>query len=476
MGWSLPDIQKKNERRKWSPWSCLLIIFLGIFLSLIFVVFDSQTSGLPSLTSGHWLPLILQTIIGCLAAITLYTFWWEIQAYGVWRWNSWRQNMNLLWYRRAHQHHFISFHSTLTSDPQLLPKIAGVASDDGDEKPSLTLLPEEPLTPGISRFEQLCYLLFSRIPRHLLQKYSGNLTVLLHTSSSDKEAEQRAFLRLWTNEKLPGFPNIFMINNDLSFKDWNQRVSVTRGYILVLAIHYRQPDESLPEFASVLLLTPPSLITQSERRTALRLFRAMPLRGDAIGNELKQWREMGQQPPDKNYLVWCSGLDIALRQGLGRFLNMLPLPLIDDIGAGGIIDFDKEFGTYGSLTGWLMIAAASEMTDYSPSTQLLLYETGSGGWAVTLGDSSPVIAPGLHVFSPIPFPAGSIMMALLLSFSAFGLIAHYYPSVAFSWSGITVFLVIWSVFLPAIAILVRHVIAYVLYPRFIKAARQSGKE
>ncbi|MGS3107976.1 hypothetical protein AB2881_28570, partial [Escherichia coli] len=92
------------------------------------------------------------------------------------------------------------FHCIIPANSQLLPKIAGVSSESIDEKPPLTLLPGEPLTPGISRFEQLCRLLFVSIPQRLLDKHSGNLTVMLLTSSSEKEAEQRAFRRLWDSE------------------------------------------------------------------------------------------------------------------------------------------------------------------------------------------------------------------------------------------------------------------------------------
>ncbi|MDD9250321.1 hypothetical protein PVM13_16105 [Klebsiella variicola] len=162
MGWSLPVIPKKNSAQQWSPWLCLLIVLLGFVLSLIIAVLDSPENRFLSFSSGYWLPMILQTTIGCFTVVTFYTFWWEVQAFAVWRWNSWRHNTNLLWFRRAHKHHFVSFHCIIPANSQLLPKIAGVSSESIDEKPPLTLLPGEPLTPGISRFEQLCRLLFVR--------------------------------------------------------------------------------------------------------------------------------------------------------------------------------------------------------------------------------------------------------------------------------------------------------------------------
>uniref|UniRef100_A0A483KDI8 Uncharacterized protein n=1 Tax=Klebsiella quasipneumoniae TaxID=1463165 RepID=A0A483KDI8_9ENTR len=476
MGWSLPVIPKKNSAQQWSPWLCLLIVLLGFVLSLIIAVLDSPENRFLSFSSGYWLPMILQTTIGCFTVVTFYTFWWEVQAFAVWRWNSWRHNTNLLWFRRAHKHHFVSFHCIIPANSQLLPKIAGVSSEGIDEEPPLTLLPDEPLTPGISRFEQLCRLLFVSIPQRLLDKHSGNLTVILLTSSSEKEAEQRAFRRLWDSEKLSGLPYTLVLPKEFAFKDWNQCVSTTCGNILVLAMHYRQPNESLPEFASILLLKPSSLVKQGEYNFIPKIFHAMPLRGNAMENELIEWHDMGQQPSDQRYLVWHSGLNITAQQELGRVLNTLPLPLVDNIGAGGVIDFDKEFGVYKRLAGWLMIASACEMTRYGPATHLLLCENENEGWAVTIGKSCPVISPQLREFYLSPFPAGTVMMALLFSVSIFGLIANCSPSIAFSWSGMMIFSFLLVVSFSFIAILTRNVISKLLYPRFVKAVRQPKKE
>ena len=47
MGWSLPEVSEKELAPSWSPWVCLLIIILGLFIGLLVAVLKS-----PSLRSS----------------------------------------------------------------------------------------------------------------------------------------------------------------------------------------------------------------------------------------------------------------------------------------------------------------------------------------------------------------------------------------------------------------------------------------
>lgn len=475
MGWSQPNVPVKDDARPWSPWICLFIIFAGIFFALIWVVLHSPVGGVPSLSSGYWLPLTMKTLTGISVAIAAYLLWWEIQAVSVWNWNTWRLNMNILWRRRAHQHLFVARHVTLTADPQLLPRLAGVATN-GDDTSPLTLLPDEPLIPGVSRFGQLSRLLINQIKSSLLQRYpTGPLTVLVQTSTSDNEEELQSFNRLWADEKLPWTPDIHILPNEVPLCDWDRYASSTRVPVLVLALHYRQPDESLPEFACALLLTPGSKLASADRKIATRLFRAMPLNSIALIHELKELRDMGQQPANQKHLVWHAGLAAGPRQSLGRILNELSLPLYDDVCAGGVVDFDRYCGIYGGLAGWLMVATATEMASYGPGSQWLLCESEKEARAVALGQGAPVTEGESGVSSQSPYPAGSILLALLLNVGLFSVIQHY-PSLAFSWAGIMILLLSLAVTLPGIAFVLRRVTAVLQRPLFIRAAKQPGKE
>lgn len=84
-----------------------------------------------------------------------------------------------------------------------------------DEASPLTLVSDEPVIPGISRFEQLCLQLIRQFRAPLIQRYpSGRLTVLIQTTTTDKEREQAFFARLWEDEALPWTPTIHVLPDD----------------------------------------------------------------------------------------------------------------------------------------------------------------------------------------------------------------------------------------------------------------------
>lgn len=476
MGWSLPEVPEKERTPSWSPWICLLIIILGLFIGLLVAVLESPTEGLSSLSSGYWLPLTTMTFAGISTAIAVYSLWWETLAIRVWNWNEWCRNMRLKWRLRAHQHLVILSHVFIAADTSLLSRLAHTQEGEIADTPPLTLLPDEPLTPGISRFEQLLNHLIAQITPSIRRRYSsGPLQIIVQTNGSDKDRESRSFQRIWTAGSHPWKAEIYFQEAGSTFVDWNQFIESAKQPVLILAMHYRLSDDVLPEFASALFLMPPSMLNQSEQKTALRLFRAMPLNTRSLVTELSELRDMALTPVSKKHLVWHSGLPDAPRQSVNRVLNDLSVPLYDDIGTGGVIDYDSACVRYGGLAGWSMIGAAADMAAYGPACQWFLLEGKDDAWAVTLGNAAPVVGHDNFVV-PSPFPVGSVLMASLLNVGLYSLMIHYFPATAFSWSGNTLLLLALVVTLPGFAILLRRVIARLQRPVFIRAARQSGKE
>ena len=476
MGWSLPEVREKEPAPVWSPWVCLLIIILGLFIGLLVAVLKSTTTGLPSLSSGAWLPLTAWTFAGISASIAVYSFWWETLAIRVWNWNEWCRNTRLKWRLRAHQHHFILSHVFIAADMNLLSRLAHTQEEESADTPPLTLLPDAPLTPGISRFEQLLRHLIAQIMPSIRRRYpAGPLQIIVQTNGIDKDRESQSFHRIWSAGSPPWKVEIHFQDADSSFDGWNQFVGSTKRPVLVLAMCYRLPDDVLPEFASALFMMHPTMLNQGEGKNVLRLFRAMPLNTRTLATELSVLRDMALTPASKKHLVWHSGLSDAPRQSVSRVLNDLSVPLYDGIGTGGVIDYDSVCVRYSSLAGWAMIGAAAEMAAYGPTCQWLLLECDDDAWAVALGNADPAVGHDHFVIKP-PFPGGSVLMALLLNVGLYSLVIHYFPSIAFSWSGITLLLLSLIVTLPGLAILLRRITAHLQRPVFIRAARQSGKE
>lgn len=477
MGWSLPNIPIKESAPAWSPWICWLIIVAGVFVALIQVVMHSPIGGLAKLASGYWLPLTAYTLMGIAIAITLYLLWWEIQSYWVSNWNNWRRNSHLAWQYRAHQHLCVVRHALLTADPQLLPRLVGGVTEPQDDVPPLTLATDKPVIPGIYRFEQLCQHLIQQCKTSLIQRHpSGQLTVLIQTTSMDKEREEEAFIRLWATEGLPWMPTIQFLPDELLCHDWNQRLQATHAPVLVLALHYRQPEENLPEYACALMLFPEAMLKPTERRDAVRVFRAMALNTGALPRELAELRDMAQQPAGIKHLVWYSGLSGSSAQALGRVINELSLPLHADIAAAGIIDFAKISADYGRQAGWLMVAAATEMVNYGPGSHWLLQADNKQAFAMVVGNSLPVIRDEEVKLSPLPYPAGSLCLAILFNIAVFSAVAHFLPDWLFSSYGVLSMLLLLVVTLPGTVFLLRRTLASLQRPRFIQAAGLARKE
>ncbi|EML2676884.1 MULTISPECIES: hypothetical protein [Klebsiella] len=476
MGWSLPEVPEKEQAPSWSPWICLFIIILGLFTGLLVAVLKSPATGLPSLSSGAWLPLTTWTFAGISAAIAVYTFSHEMLAIRVWNWNEWCRNMRLKWRLRAQQHLVILSHVFITADTGLLARLAHTQEGESADTSPLTMLPDEPLTPGISRFEQLLRHLIAQIMPSVRWRYpSGPLQIIVQTNGSDKGRESQLFHRIWSAGSPPWKAEIHFQDADSYFDDWNQFMGPIKRPVLILVMHYRLPDDVVSEFASALFLMPPSMLNPGEQKNALRIFRAMPLNTRMLTTELSELRDMALTPANKKHLVWHSGLSDAPRQSMSRVLNDLSVPLYDGIGTGGIIDYDSVCVRYGGLADWAMIGAAAEMAAYGPNCQWLLLEGEDDAWAVTLGNSTPAVGHDHFVIQP-PFPGGSVLMALLLNAGLYSLMIRYFPSTALSLSGISLLLLSLIVTLPGLTILLRRITARLQRPEFIRVARHSGKE
>jgi hypothetical protein len=155
--------------------------------------------------------------------------------------------------------------------PTIAFSTSGCCVENSDETSLLTLLPEEAFIPGISRFEQLCRLLINQIKTILSQAYpSGPLTVIIQTSATDKKRNS-VFSLLWEDEALPWMRYSCLIQF-VVFNNWNKFLSTAHYPLLVLALHYRQPEEALAEFACALLLLPEAMLKSSEQRDAVQYF------------------------------------------------------------------------------------------------------------------------------------------------------------------------------------------------------------
>lgn len=476
MGWSVPHIPARPEIRPWSPWVCLLLIIAGILISFFWVILVTSNEGLTALSRQYWLLWAVKTLTCIAIAITIYLLWWEVRSFMVWNWNNWCHNMELLWRKRAHQHLYVVEHLTLISDPSLIPSLAGITNKNYADEPSVNIIMEQECVPGISRFENICLHLIKAIKPSLQQRYPvGKVAVLVKTSSSDKKAELAVIKRILTGGTSAWRADIEFLSDSASLSEWNQQALAYKFPVIVFILHYRQPDEILPEFASVLLILPEEMLYPDEYKTALRNFHAMPVNISILKSELAELRDMEQIPAARKRAVWHFGLPEPQKKGVARILNELSINLYKEVAVGGVIDFEEFFSPYKELAGWIMMASAIEMASYALESHWLVYKDNKISWAVALGNSASESAakPSVNPSPAIPF--GSIMLALLTNLGFATLMTDYYPELMLSWQGGIIFLILLVIMIPVVVFVLRSAIQYLQFPRFVNAGRKSGK-
>lgn len=480
MGWSVPQAPVPEKATPWSPWICVFIIGAGYLAALAWVVVNAPADGLPPLSSGFYLPLTGYALAGSLFFLTLYLLWWEIQALCCYNPAWWQHNTDIAWQRWAQEYLCVAKAITLTPDSQLIDRMAGVAmeeaTDDNADKPKL-LLPGEALIPGIRRFEQLCHALLEDVTPTLKSIDTDTpFSVYLQTSGDVDQAEKEALHTLLTSR----FPSrkfeLHLLSDTAPFSIWNQTMLASRLPVLVLAMHYRQADETLTEIATALFFVPPALLKPAERNNATRVFRAMPVNISRLADDLKELKEMQQQPAERVNLVWFSGLTDSVRQKLGTLVHDLKLPLRTSASMGGLLDFDKDNEQYGAFTAWLLIGAAVQMVEKGQGGQWILCTDKNDAWAWVAGDQQPKMNPPKYALPAEPYPAGSAALSLLFNLVLFWSLGIAWPAWLFSGWGFASLILSLLVTLPASAMVIRLLVKRLQKPRFIEAANASVRD
>ncbi len=476
MGWSVPEVPERTPTSACSPWICFFIIFVCVLISIAWLLFSGSVEERFSLSSGAWLPLASTMLVSSMAILTLYLLGWEIQALKAFYWNSWRINLHAAWQQHAHQHLCVVNQSSLMVNSDYVPQLTGlVAKNDVIDKPT-TLLAGEALTPGISRFEQLSQILLKQAASSLVSWYpSGAVTVVIQTSAASLEQEKQRVASLWKQHALPWTPTFHVLRAEFPFEFWNNQLLASHNPLLILAIHYRQVNETLAEFASALLLAPPLLLSATQQREAIKVFRAMPLQTSELSAELKELKEMNQQPSASVGLVWFSGLSFPQRQQLTSAVFELPLSLRSSAPMAGLIDFDEGCDQYGHLAGWLMSVTAIEAVNYDMGSQWLVWADDKQAWAMVAGRKMPLMNTFPERAQAAPFPAGGMMLAVLLNTLLIWSLVFAFPAWLFSWWGSFALLAVPGVTLPGLALALRKVVASALLPGFIRAAGEHER-
>ncbi|MBU9837776.1 hypothetical protein J1786_23600 [Rahnella sp. L72c] len=479
MGWSVPQAAPCERPARWSPWVCVCIFAIAYFCALVWVVFDTPSTGLYSLASGHYLPLTGFTVVAILFGLTGYLLPLEIQSLMYFDWTHWQANTHAVWQKWTHQHLCIVEAKNFSPDAELLFRLAGLEPADHDVSAQETVGINIPtggiLVPGIFRFEALSrFLLMGMIPAMQGLSDHNILSLVVQTTRHLSEEHAQCLEKIWQSLPLTSQLDLHLLPAELPFEGWNNPLINTQNPVLILAFHYREPDDKLPEIATSLLLSPARLLKPDTQKVSPQLFRAMPLNMNTLPEDLLELRDMTQQPAESLRLVWFSGLTDILRQKLNAVVHDLKLPLRQEAPMGGQLDFDKGCGGYGSLSGWLMLGAAADMIKRGQGSQWVLAAAEESAWAVVVGDQAPVQADYHSQLPRDVYPAGCLVASLLFNLVLFWSLGHAFPDWLFSFRGTITLILTLVVTMIGSAVGLRIILNRLLEPHFIRSAQQGS--
>ena len=479
MGWSVPQAEPQQKPPAWSPWVCVFIFLLAFALALVWVVLDTPSTGVYPLSSGHYLPLTGFTLVGILACLSLYLLSWEVGALMYYDWTHWQANTNAAWQNWTHQHLHIVDSVNFTTRLDLYPQIAGLSRSKFDEEePAVLLFPDDDTPPGIYRFEIIC--------RHILTSFEaaiktlnlpgqGTVSLYVQTQTDLTETHILYLKELWQTLYPENILQIKPVGPQASLETLGSCLDA-RIPSVVIAMQYYDGGEEKPlcEIATGLLLSPARLLKPDAQKNSPQLFRAMPLNMEKLPDDLRELRDMTQQPADSLRLVWFSGLTDTLRQKLNAVVHDLKLPLRLEAPMGGQLDFDKGCTGYGPLSGWLMLGAAAEMVKRGTGSQWVVAASEESAWAVVVGTNAPVQADYHSQLPHDVYPAGCVVASLLFNLVLFWSLGHAFPDWLFSfWGAVTLILTL-VVTMIGSAVGLRMMLSRLLEPSFIRSAQQGS--
>jgi len=478
MGWSVPQAAPCKKPARWSPWVCVCIIAIAYFCALVWVVFDTPSTGLYSLASGHYLPLTGFTLVAILFCLSMYLLPLEIQALIYFNWTHWQANTCSIWQGWTQQHLLIVASKNYSPDKHLLARIVGLQARDDDQpeesSAGINIPTEGILVPGIYRFEALSrFLLMEMLPALQGLPEHKVLSLAVQTTRPLSEEHAQCLEKIWQSLSLKPQLDLHFLPAKLPFDGWNNQFMTAKNPVIILAFHYREPDDKLPEIATSLLLSPATLLNPDLHSSLPQLFRAMPLNLKKLPEDLQELRDMAQQPADSLRLVWFSGLTDSLRQKLNAVVHDLKLPLRQEAPMAGQLDFDKGCGDYGPLAGWLMVGAAADMVTRGQGSQWVLTAAEDAAWAIAVGTKAPVKSDYHSQLPNDTYPAGCLVASLLFNLVLFWSLGHAFPDWLFSfWGAVSVILTLIVTMIGSVFAL-RLLINRLLEPHFIRSAQRE---
>lgn len=437
MGWDMPAIPDVQCSQ---PFSVCLGMGIAVSYALAVIIWMVSAGHFNTLFMMESIFPLLIIVIGMPLFTIIAGFFLTIEISDLYILFGRHLKANIQTRRQnwAHQYHYAIACVFLSPDKALLARINDESTENAPS--SITVSPlfaDDMREPGLARYEQLCEALLTPLHAEVTalprDSHQGGLAVYVQTTHEVTEQELLIVKKLCRTLALPQPLMVHALPPEPPFEFFNQKLLNARTPSIVLALHYRQPDDDRPELAVGMLFIPAYSLKASEYGIYPQVFRAMPVNKERLHEELQELHAMAQQPDEAINLIWHSGLDALLSKKLNLAANELNLPLDKNIPLRGQLNFDTQYGSYGPLTSWFMLAATVTRSSATHQGQWIVAGSDRSLWAQTIGTKPPQRYDYYANFPDnVPY-VNSMLFAMLANLTAAGAFFIHYPEYLTDW-------------------------------------------
>ncbi|MBN3751616.1 hypothetical protein G3N95_01590 [Paraburkholderia sp. Tr-20389] len=398
MGWPIPCISAARESKAPSGWLviglCVVCFVVGAVLTLLLWPSASGTARNPR----FWACIVGAPTVAVVVLVAVIFHWYLMDVFYWAFWSVKRLVIDLAWRRWARANLAITAFRTLTPEPELAERIAGLAGKAPSNKLEIETLQGFDADLHANRTEVVIKRLLDELRPTLDQMGSRQvLRVVVCGGRSDESQDLGdAVDRHWRSNSILPHAQVEVVS-EVSWLGVERYVRQQRGALLLLCAQLHDAGEEERRFTetAVGLLFEPVTSARRPGTTPVRLFRSMPTAIESMAADLRQLGDAGAVELAKLRMGWTCGLGKPEKYALTQGITDCGLALKG--GANGLINLDDCIGPVGPISPWISLALVAELASYGQGAQLIaLHEANTVRLAVAAlaGTSVALEAPG----------------------------------------------------------------------------------
>lgn len=384
MAWSVPNKRPPVQEKIASAWICVLILLLCLLATSGWLLLAKMESWSTFLHSAQAIQISGIGFGVAMLALTVYLMpiEWNNAIYA--NWMNWRAEKMLRWQESRRKSAYLGASAILSSDTQLVDKVAGLELSPAEYVMPPLLFAERNIAPGCERFQAIYEALLIMMRSELL-KNSLPLNVYIQTASQNEALSLFELAEIWQRMGIPAYNDICYCSG-MDYNALMNKVSESTEASLLMSISFYSKDslQPIPELGSALLFSP----RFTDDSSALRIFGAMPCHLSTLKTDFEQMAWVQQRPASSIKTLIFNGIEKRAAAMLAVQLADSGVSLHQDSKNLGMADFASYCADYQGLAPSFMLASAHQLASLDYGNQWLLFKSDGGIYLQTVGKNT----------------------------------------------------------------------------------------